>query len=441
MKYRLAIIFIYTLLAIPAAQSIASQDLSAVYREHAHPLSSTTALTSLISAAKDRRLVLLGESSHGTREFYTWRAEISRCLIEAGRFSFVAVEGDWISLARLNRYIRHEPWALASAREALMMANRWPRWMWANEEFAEFAEWLRAFNSTRLPENRISLYGIDIFSPWEAMDAVLDWYRLHHPEQFDQIHGYYATFAAFRDDPHGYAHAVSAIGDQGRNVAKVLRKTAALWQNSPDSARPAAFFAKQSAHVVSAAEEYYRTMDQSGPYAWNARATHMHETVSRLLAAYGAGSKGIVWAHNTHIGDARATSMAHRAMHNIGQLSRQQLGEDNVFLIGFTTWQGTVLASRQWGGLRESMRILPPPNDSFEAVLKTLGIGDALLIFPPPNALPHVLQHTIGHRAIGVIYHPEQDHRQYVPSTPARRYNALLFIENTTALTPLHEKE
>ncbi|MCW5599090.1 MAG: erythromycin esterase family protein [Nitrosomonas sp.] len=441
MKYYLAIIFICTGLFIPLAQGTPPQDLSVIYREHARPLSATSDLTPLISAAKDKRLVLLGESSHGTREFYTWRTEISRRLIETGGVSFIAVEGDWISLARLNRYIRHEPWTLASARHALMIPNRWPRWMWANEEFVEFAEWLRAFNSARSPENRVSLYGIDIFSPWEAMDAVLDWYHSHHPDQFDRITDHYATFAAFRDDPHGYARAVEAMDDQERGVAKALRNTIALWQNSQDSTRQAAFFAKQSAHVVSAAEEYYRTMGQSASLAWNTRATHMHETVGRLLAVNGTESKGIVWAHNTHIGDARATSMVQRGMHNIGQLSRQQLGENNVFLVGFTTGQGTVLASRQWGGPRESMRIPSPPNDSFEAVLKTLAMGDALLIFPPSDALPPVLQHTIGHRAIGVIYQPEQDHRQYVPTTPARRYNALLYVENSTALTPLHEKE
>lgn len=441
MKYHLAICFVCALAAVPASHATASQELSTVYREYARPLSSSTALTPLISAAKDRRLVLLGESSHGTREFYTWRDEISRRLIEAGGISFIAVEGDWVSLARLNRYVKHKPGAAASAREALMMADRWPRWMWANEEFAEFAEWLRILNSNRSPENRISLYGIDVYASWEAMDAVLDWYQVHHPDKLEMIRGHYATFAAFRDEPHRYARAaLVGLGDD-RGVTEVLRQTVSLWRSSAESERRAAFYAKQSAHVVKAAEEFYRAMAQPGPHSWNSRAMHMHDTVNRLLAAYGAGSKGIVWAHNTHIGDARSTSMVRAGMHNIGQLSRQDLGEDNVFLVGFATWQGTVLAGGQWGGRREKMALPLPPNDSFEAALKALEIGDALLIFPPADLLPQSLQHTIGHRAIGVTYHPEQDRRQYVPTIPARRYNALLYIENSTALTPLHEKE
>lgn len=442
MNYYLAITFACALIALPAAQGTASQDLSAVYREYAHPLSSPASLAPLISAAKDRRLVLLGESSHGTKEFYTWRDEISRRLIEADGISFVAVEGDWISLARLNRYVKHKPGAAASAREALLMIDRWPRWMWANEEFAEFAEWLRAFNRARLPENRIGLYGLDVYASWEAMDAVLDWYRTHHPEKLEKIRGYYAPFAAFRDDPHGYARAaLSGAGDNGQGVAEVLRKTTSLWHDTAAKERRAAFFAKQAAHVVKAAEEFYRAMRHPGPHSWNSRAIHMHDTVNRLLAVYGPKSRGIVWAHNTHIGDARETSMTQAGMHNIGQLSRQQLGEDNVFLVGFTTWRGSVLAGGQWGGPRESMTVPLPPNDSLEAVIKALEIGNALLIFPPADSLPRSLQHTIGHRAIGVTYNPEQDRRQYVPTVPARRYNAMLYIENTTALTPLHEKE
>jgi len=433
---------ICSLIVLTVLPGAASADQNAaLYRDYAAPLTKPDDLAPLLSAAQDKKLVLLGESSHGTSEFYSWRAEISRRLIEQGGFSFVAVEGDWTTLARLNRYIKHKPDAPESARAALLESDRWPRWMWANEEFADFAEWLRGYNKMRQPAHRTGLYGMDVYATWDALDQLLNWYAAHHPEKKQTVRAHYELFASHREDARSYLEALHRGADGASGPAAALEKTKTLWQQAEAPDRNQAFFAKQAAHVVMAGEAFYRLMNSPGPASWNVRAGHMHETVGRLLDLYGPESKGIVWAHNTHIGDARATDMAHIGQHNIGQLARQSHGKDNVYLIGFTTYSGEVMAGRQWEAPRQVMNVPAAPADSFEAALKNIGQGDLLLQFPPPDQRPEALSRVIGHRAIGVVYNPEMDLRQYVPTIPARRYNAMIYIEETQALRPLHEHE
>lgn len=421
-------------------------DLVDAYRAWAQPLT----LDPLIDAARDKQLVLLGESTHGTAEYYTLRAEISQRLIEEHGFSFIAVEGDWVSLARLNRYVKHKPGAAQSARAALLELDQWPHWMWANEEFAAFGEWLHDFNRDRAPEDRVGIYGMDVYAPWAAMDAVIEWFAANAPQRLAEIESHYEMFGQFRGDPHRYVHAaaVDSSGREGVSAARTLMMQA--WEEAsnepaneagesgtPDrTARNHAFFAKQAAAVVEGAEQFYR---ESGTQSWNRRVDHMAETVDRLRQHYGEDATGIVWAHNTHIGDASATAMARSGQYNIGQLARQTYGRDRVFLTGFATDHGAVLAARHWEGEIETMPIPRPKPGSFEAILHDLELGDALLTFPRPDELPQPLQAALDHRAIGVIYMPPAERsRNYVPTIPALRYDALIYLRATTPLTPLH---
>lgn len=422
-------------------------DLTEAYRGYATSLASEDDLQPLIDAAGDRRLALLGESTHGTSEYYTWRAAISKRLIEEKGFSFIVVEGDWISISRLNRYAKHMPDAAESAREALLELDQWPHWMWANEEFAELGEWLHEFNRDRPDDERVGVYGMDVYAPWNAMDAVMEFYREFHPDKKQTVRDYYAEFERYRDRIQEYAIASSRISEDVQTDLKAaFDKTERLWSQTEGDERFAAFFAKQSARVAKGAERFYSTMGRGGPDSWNHRVAHMTTTVDRLLAFYGDDSRGIVWAHNTHIGDARATDMANAGQYNIGHLSRAIYGEDSVYLVGFSTYEGEVLAARQWEGQMETMSVPPARDDSFDAALKSMAIGDALLLFPYTielvDEMPELHRRALGHRAIGVIFQPEMEReRNYVPTLPVLRYDALIYLDETTTLAPLHDRK
>jgi erythromycin esterase len=392
-------------------------------------------LPAIAGAAADRQLVLLGESTHGTHEFYALRDLISRQLIETGRFLFIAVEGDFAPLLPLNAFIKDLPGAPASAVEALASLDRWPTWMWANEETAALANWLREHN-LKLPHGRrVGFYGMDVYAPWSAADSLLEHISDTHPDLADPAARKLAPLLRFRDDLEGYvrAHHLSHA-----TIRSGLDRLLA----SLDAATPAAatsparrFAASQHALVTRAAHDHFIGMAQPGPASWNARARHMKETVARLLDHYGPDAAGIVWAHNTHIGDARATPMATSGEVNIGQLARQRWGEEKVFSLGITTHRGTVKAGRTWGGERHKMTIPHAAKGSLEAILDDLFPQGALLQFA--EAPPQASSQPIPHRAIGVLYDPAAEAGNYVPSRLATRYDALLFLPETQALTPL----
>lgn len=408
----------------------------------ARPLEKAEDLTPLVQAAADARLVLLGEASHGTREFYTWRDTLSRRLVQEHGFSFLAVEGDWSALAPLDRYVRHRPEAPASAREALLQIRRWPLWMWANEEMAELGEWLRDFNRERAPEHRVGIHGIDVYGLWESYDAVLQFYAAHLPEIAPEVNRLYDPLRPFRGNDVGYARHAEAAGPAARpDAARVAEKLGARYRTAEPEARSLFFEAFQHAKVVQYGEEHLRAMVTPGPESWNARARHFKRTVSRLLDDYGTGSRGIVWAHNTHIGDARATDMAAFGQVNIGQLARERHGTDGVYAVGFGTATGTVLAARSWGGPREVMVTPAPRPDSLEAALVAAGDGDRLLLLDRASPDLEALHNRLPHRAIGVIFHPDRERfANYVPTRLAQRYDAFIFLPRTRALEPLHEQ-
>jgi erythromycin esterase len=414
--------------------------LLAAVRSLSRPLRSPADLNPLLDCIGDARYVLLGEASHGTHEFYTWRAALSQRLIEEKGFSFLAVEGDWPDCYRLNRYIKGYPDSGENAREVLHTFERWPTWMWANEEIVELAEWLRRHNDG-LPEGRkIGFYGLDVYSLWDSLYQVLGYLGRYDPSALPAARRAFQCFEPYGEDAHEYARATrwveTSCEDEVVELLAELRRTATP---SPQEDREALFNAEQNALVVKNAENYYRTMIQGGPKSWNIRDRHMTQTLERLVEHHGPGAKAIVWEHNTHIGDARYTDMADDGMVNVGQLVREGHAEEGVVLIGFGSYSGSVIAGDEWEAPMEQMAVPPARPDSWEDVLHRTVSDDRLLLLNAAGDDEDFLQER-GHRAIGVVYHPGIEHYgNYVPTVLPRRYDAFLFLNETRALQPLHD--
>lgn len=428
----------FALGATPQAATHGGELLQAL-RTLTRPLHGAEDLAPLLDAAGDARLVLLGESSHGTREFYSWRASLSKRLIRERGFSFIAIEGDWASLLPLDRYVRGRPDAPASAREALRQIGRWPRWVWANSELEALGEWLRAFNQGRSPDHRVGIHGIDIYAIWESLDAVQAFYRTHLPALATRVDRLYGLLRGFRGDYQGYAEYVRRVHPSaGIGPARVAHDLAARYHNADPVDRDLLLEALQHARVVESGERYLARSAAPGPQGWNTRADHFEQTVARLLDHYGPRSRAIVWAHNTHVGDARATDMRRTGEVNIGQLARERHGADAVFLLGLGTATGTVSAARSWEGRRHTMQTPPPRPDSLEAALLASGGGDRLLILDPASPATAVLRSPLPHRAIGVVFDPRREPwKNYIPTLLALRYDAFIFLPVTHALEPL----
>ena len=406
-------------------------------KEKAIALQDESDLDALIESIGESRYVLLGESSHGTSDYYRWRAAISRRLIKEKGFSFIAVEGDWSACYEVNRYVKGLPGAKEDARGALSVFGRWPQWMWNNQETADLIEWMRSYNAELPPQERVGFYGIDLYAMFESIENVLAFFATTDPASSNKVQSYYACLLAYKNDPHAYTAAVyEGKTDCGKNVAEVI---SLLRENSAEyirkSSRQEYFNAKQNARVVKNAEQHYKSMIYRGPASWNHRVRHFQLTVERLMEYYGPEARGIIWAHNTHVGDARQTSMAAAGMENIGQLIRKTRGEEDVFIVGFGTYKGRVLAGRFWGAPVEAMPVPPAIPGSFEEILNRLPWKQALFIFKNKE-IPEQLLLPLGHRAKGVVYNPHDERGNYVPSRVMRRYDAFIFISRTEALTP-----
>src|SRR4051812_39609522 len=349
----------------------------------ARPLAEPRDLDPLLEQIGDARFVLLGEASHGASEFYTWRTEISKRLIEERGFSFIAVEGDWPDCYRVNRYAKAMPDAGRSAEDVLHAFERWPTWMWANREVVDLVEWLRDFNTRRAgPDTRIGFYGLDVYSLWDSMRAVMEFLEREHPELAASARLAYNCFEPYAEDVQDYARATAIVPTSCEKEAiAVLRELRANAPHFDGDGREGYFNAEQNALVAKNAELYYRTMVRGGPASWNVRDHHMMETLDRLMEHHGPSAKAIVWEHNTHIGDARFTDMARGGMVNVGQLARQAHDREGVVLVGFGTHRGTVIASDEWGASMELMRVPTAREGSFESIMHDAAGGDALLVF------------------------------------------------------------
>ncbi|WP_234402002.1 erythromycin esterase family protein [Thermobifida halotolerans] len=413
------------------------------------PLSGPESLDPLLERIGGARYVLVGEASHGTAEFYRWRAELTRRLIEEKDFTFVAVEGDWPDCQALHRSVTDEPGTPDDPREVLEGFRRWPRWMWANTEVLEFARWLRAHNLQRPPQRRVGFFGLDVYSLWESLHAVVGWLRENAPGQVEPALRAYRCFEPYAEDPQSYAYATRLVPEDCETpVVDLLTKM----RRRADEAVPprgdlSEFAARQNAEVLAGAERYYRTMARGGPQSWNVRDHHMADTLDRLMRYHGPHAKAVVWEHNTHIGDARATDMAYAGMVNVGQLVRERHADQGVVLVGFGTYEGEVTAADTWGAPPERMPVPPAREGSVEYLLHhATGGRTALLLLdsagPDGRSAAEWGRESLPHRAIGVVYHPGSERRgNYVPTVLARRYDAFLHVDRTGALTPLRPAE
>ncbi|MFJ5769378.1 erythromycin esterase family protein [Psychrobacillus sp. NPDC093180] len=405
-------------------------------KKYALPYENTEDLTPILEAIGDAKIVLLGEASHGTSEFYTARAELSKRLIEEKGFTLIAVEGDWPSTQHINRYIKGYKEGPENVRQAFKAFERFPTWMWANEEIAEFVTWLKEYNAQK--EEKVGFYGIDVYSLWESLDEVINYLSRTNPQGTDLAFAKkaFSCFEPFNRHPETYAFSSVNISDACVDEVSKLLTSIRAHEDKYKDAEETDLNLKINAMVARNAEEYYRAMVRSDELSWNVRDEHMVEAINEIMDYHGKDAKIIIWEHNTHIGDASATDMEAAGMVNVGQILRLQNRKENVFAIGFGTHRGTVIASNEWGLPYKEIEVPPARKESWEAALHNAGAHDKLLIFNEENR--SIFNNWIGHRAIGVVYHPEfEAYGNYVPSKIGSRYDAFIYMEQTKALSPI----
>jgi erythromycin esterase-like protein len=391
----------------------------------------------------DSRLVLLGEASHGTHEFYYERARITRRLIEEKDFVAVAVEADWPDAYRVNRWVRCVG-TDRGALEALGDFHRFPRWMWRNRDVLSFVHWLRRHNEPQPPEHRVGFYGLDLYSLFSSIGAVIGFLEQVDPEAARRARYRYSCFDHFGEDSQAYGYAAefglsSSCEDQAVQQLLELRRQVGdrRWEGEiPDEL----FHAEQNARLVKNAEQYYRSMFRGRVSSWNLRDRHMAETLDALIGHFerklGRG-KIVVWEHNSHIGDARATEMGDAGEWNVGQLSRERYGDDAV-LVGFSTYAGTVTAAPDWDAPAERRPVIPALSGSWEALFHGLGIPDFYLRLRDRRSLSEVVDQIRLERAIGVVYRPETERvSHYFEASLADQFDAVIHLDETTAVEPL----
>ncbi len=388
-------------------------------------------------------VVLIGEASHGTLEFYHARAELTKALILGYGFNAVAVEADWPDAYRANRWVRHES-ADGDAEQALGDFTRFPRWMWRNRDVVAFLQWLRDFNEPRPPAGRAGFYGLDLYSLHTSVNAVLAYLRTVDPAGAERARYRYGCFEDFGEDSQSYGYAAtvgisrSCEDDVVAQLVELRRKAAEYASRDGRVAADEYFMAEQNARLVQNAEKYYRSMFGGRVESWNVRDTHMMETLEALaghLRATAGGAKIVVWAHNSHLGDARATQMGDIGELNLGQLARERYGT-HAKLVGFTTHTGTVTAATNWDDPAERKRVRPSMDGSYERLFHDAGLPRFLLMLDDP-ALRDALA-TRLERAIGVIYRPETERvSHYFTARLADQFDAVMHIDETRALEPL----
>jgi erythromycin esterase-like protein len=414
--------------------------LLAAVRSLSRPLRSPADLDPLLDHIGDAHFVLLGEASHGTHQYYTWRTQLSRRLIEEKGFSFIAVEGDWPDCYFVNRYVKGRRDAGDNAREVLHAFERWPTWMWANEEVVELAEWLRRHNRRRPEREKAGFYGLDVYSLWDSLYQVMGYLRKGgSADALEAARRAFRCFEPYGEDAQRYAWATRMVPEICEEEVVALLRAVRQRATATEGDDPESHFAaEQNAWVVKNAEAYYRAMVGGQAESWNVRDRHMAETLDRLVCHHGPDARAIVWAHNTHIGDARYTDMADAGMVNLGQLVRERHALGGVVLVGFGSYRGGVIAGDEWEAPMERMEVPPARPGSWEDVLHQAGPADRLLLLERPRR-PRPLLEVRGHRAIGVVYHPAFERLgNYVPTVFPRRYDAFLYIDQGEALRPLH---
>jgi erythromycin esterase-like protein len=416
-----------------------------VVRRHARRLDDASAGPRLLDAVDPAAtIVLIGEATHGTREFYRYRADLTRQLIERRGFGIVAVEADWPDAYRANRWVRGLG-SDATADVALSDFTRFPRWMWRNHEVTRFLEWLRGWNADREPDARVGVYGLDLYSLHRSMAQVIDYLDRVDPAAAARARRGYACFDAFGEDVQGYGFAAS-LNLQRSCEDEAVAQLIELQQRAADYASRDGhiaaddyFVAEQNAWVVRNAEVYYRAMFRGGVESWNVRDRHMMASLVTLVdhaARLKRSAKVVVWAHNSHLGDARATSMADIGELNLGQLARERYGAA-CCAIGMTTHEGNVTAAREWDDPAARRTVQPSMRGSYERLFHDAGMP-AFVLPLHDTAVVSALAEPRLERAIGVIYRPETERAShYFTARLPRQFSAVVHVDRTHALEPL----
>jgi protein-L-isoaspartate(D-aspartate) O-methyltransferase len=395
----------------------------------------------LLTRIGDARVVLLGEATHGTSEFYRMRERISRELIEQRGYSFIAIEGDWPDAARVDHYVRHSEY---KPSEWTAFA-RFPTWMWRNGEVRGFVDWLRAHNAKVKPDQRVAFRGLDLYSLYSSIDSVLEYLDQVDPHTGRIARLRYGCLTPWQSDPATYGHA--ALSGTYRScegpVVSVLQDLRTKRQAYAEHDGERFLDVLQNAQLVTNAERYYRIMYYGSRASWNLRDQHMFDTLQTLLAFHGPQSKAIVWAHNSHVGDSAATEMAARGEYNIGHLCRAEYGV-SAYSIGFGTDSGTVAAASDWGGPLLTKTITPALPNSYERLCHETGVSQFLLPLrdDSADALVRELSSPRLERAIGVVYRPETElQSHYFEAVLPRQFDEYIWFDRTRAVTALATDE
>jgi erythromycin esterase-like protein len=400
----------------------------------------------LLDRIGNARFVLIGEASHGTHEFYRQRAEITKRLIKEKQFTAVAVEADWPDAYRINRFVRGYP-GDAEASEALGDFKRFPTWMWRNADVLDFIGWLRQYND-ELPRGKYKtgFYGLDLYSLYASIEAVLHYLAKIDPEAARRARSRYACLEHFVEDAQRYGYAAGlgktescedAVVEQ---LLELQRRAVEYAQRDGRMASDEFFFAEQNARLIRNAEEYYRSMFRGRVSSWNLRDQHMSDTLDALfnhLSHHEGDAKIVVWAHNSHLGDARATQMGDMGELNLGQLTRDRYGRETV-LIGFSTYSGTVTAASDWDSPAERKRVRPGLPDGYEALFHEVGIPAWSLILNDGNRRIIEVPEPLLQRAIGVVYRPDTERgSHYFNARLGAQFDAIIHFDVTRAVEPL----
>ncbi|OLE50803.1 MAG: erythromycin esterase [Acidobacteria bacterium 13_1_20CM_3_53_8] len=425
----------------------ASFSLSNAIREAAHTLTGASAdYDPLMRLVDDARFVLIGEASHGTHEFYAQRAQITKRLIKEKGFTAVAVEADWPDAYRVNRYVRGVR-NDAEAIDALSGFQRFPTWMWRNADVLDFIGWLRAHNDAlSTDQKKVGFYGLDLYSLHASMGAVLNYLDKIDPEAARRARQRYSCFDHYGEDTQTYGYVAgmglteSCENEVVGQLIELRRRAAEYASRDGRVAEDEFFFAEQNARLVKNAEEYYRSMFRGRVSSWNLRDQHMAETLDALVAhleRQGRHPKIVVWEHNSHLGDARATQMGESGEWNVGQLVRER-HESEAVLVGFTTYSGTVTAASDWDAPAERKRVRAALPESYEALFHHVGVPRFLLDLRDGEPAIKGLEEPRLERAIGVIYRPETERQShYFYARLPSQFDAVLHFDETRAVEPL----
>lgn len=414
---------------------------SALIREVAEPIASIdgSPIDALLERASSARVVLLGESTHGTSEFYRMRARITRELIARHGFDFVAVEADWPDAARIDSYILHRT---PRSRVEFTPFARFPQWMWRNQEVHELVDWMRDYNLAQTePSQRVGFHGLDLYSLFTSIAIVLGYLDEVDPGAAQVARARYGMLTPWQKDPAAYGRAV-LMGKYASCESAVIDMLTEMLERRMDYSLDDGerfFDAAQNARVVANAERYYRAMYYGSASSWNLRDTHMFATLQSLLTFYGPDARGIVWEHNSHVGNAAATEMAARGELNVGQLCRSTFGDD-VYIIGLSTDHGTVAAASNWGEPMQRMHVRPSHADSYERILHDSGVPAFALHLREPRrrAVRDELLPPRLERAIGVVYRPDTELlSHYFQATLPHQFDELIWFDETRAVEPL----